>query len=1011
MDHLCGLPNDAARRKALKALPPTLHATYERILQRVNKCGKEVQQLVQRSLRWLLCSKEQLTSLALCEAVSIESGDTTLDWSAVPDEEEILRRCSSLVRRSASGESIELAHFTVKEFLTTGVDPEKEYGLYHFCSETDEVEAAQVCLTYLNFEEFGSGNRDSMDFSYKRFELFAFREYAVYYWAEHAREYLDDQEVLSLTQQLLHPSKPLSFVSWTQDLLWTHNKHKDTASNRRHECSMTDVMTMSPLHFAALLALPESCAWLLQNGCNVDQTSACGTPLECALVGYDAFEDELTYSQMDETEEFHLSRSYTVKMIIDSGADVQKSCLRGPSYLSVALSLFDQDSSIELLRKGAIIDSESAEWLADSENAFLAHGIFEGLSEDEIRPEDRTTLLKAALRDDELLENPSLERLGNRSGDYRAVHIDYLSPFLIAAEYGQLSVLEQLFRDHKLHVDAIDHSGQRSALHLSASNDHIKIVEFLHEHGADHNLLDSQGRTPLHASVEKPGRYLCLQFLLKENVDIHSTDDDGLTAWHLAAQQGNAHALSILQESIPENQMCPHLKDNEGRTPLHYAAQSGSKETLKFLLDHIDKEAVHDKSIDGLTALHYGVDVCSLDTTDDDENFIALEVLLENGADPSMEDLMGSTVLVNLVKIWEKFFLRLKARNDTYFEVPVRFVRLFSKILTSTEDKTFLSTVCKDPHLLCLALIFGETALAEETLGYSPSMDMTAHRILQLNPLQAACYYGRCSRSLLEELHGRSKAERGSGGAVTGLLLFACEGEGPAWRMKRVVTDLLDLGSDPNERSAEGKTAMMLAAKGGHVAVVNMLIDHGANVSITDNNGWSVTHYACQSGSGELLHSLKSIATDWDAKIAARLFNQWSYNATALHLAACLRGNALRFLLTNDLLTDINSLTQDKETALWMAALFGISKNVSLLLDEGADATIRDSHLEAPLHAAIRCGNLEVVEAFIDKGCDPSLQDGSGLTPELIARKHGHLDIAELLKERISAGGMNERIC
>ena len=175
MDHLCKLPNDAARWKALNTRAFTLHATYERILDRVNQGNKESQQLVQRSLCWLSCFKEQLTSLALCEAVSIEFGDTTLNRSAVPDEQEILRLCSGLVRRSASGDSLELAHFTVKQFLTMGIDAlDTKYRFYRINSDFVDIELARTCLDYLSFDSFGFWNSD-------RFEPFAFHQYAVRY--------------------------------------------------------------------------------------------------------------------------------------------------------------------------------------------------------------------------------------------------------------------------------------------------------------------------------------------------------------------------------------------------------------------------------------------------------------------------------------------------------------------------------------------------------------------------------------------------------------------------------------------------------------------------------------------------------------------------------------------------------------------------------------------------------------------------------------------------------------
>ena len=78
MDYMCELPNDAARRKALDSLPPDLNLTYERILNRVNQSDPERQKLVRRALRWMSNYEmsHQLITEALCEAVSIDFGDT-----------------------------------------------------------------------------------------------------------------------------------------------------------------------------------------------------------------------------------------------------------------------------------------------------------------------------------------------------------------------------------------------------------------------------------------------------------------------------------------------------------------------------------------------------------------------------------------------------------------------------------------------------------------------------------------------------------------------------------------------------------------------------------------------------------------------------------------------------------------------------------------------------------------------------------------------------------------------
>ena len=70
LDILCGIPTDAAKRKALDSLPLTLHETYERILERVSKSDQSIQKLVKRTLAWIRHGKLKLNFGELCEAIS-----------------------------------------------------------------------------------------------------------------------------------------------------------------------------------------------------------------------------------------------------------------------------------------------------------------------------------------------------------------------------------------------------------------------------------------------------------------------------------------------------------------------------------------------------------------------------------------------------------------------------------------------------------------------------------------------------------------------------------------------------------------------------------------------------------------------------------------------------------------------------------------------------------------------------------------------------------------------------
>ena len=92
---------------------------------------------------------------------------------------------------------------------------------------------------------------------------------------------------------------------------------------------------------------------------------------------------------------------------------------------------------------------------------------------------------------------------------------------------------------------------------------------------------------------------------------------------------------------------------------------------------------------------------------------------------------------------------------------------------------------------------------AYKVLVHCLSVDTKDYEVSGLSPLEAACQYG-CSRRLLQDLLGRSQVDHGAAGSKSGLC-FACKGKGP--RNEVTVTHLLDLGFDPNDRTAEGTSA------------------------------------------------------------------------------------------------------------------------------------------------------------------------------------------------------------
>jgi len=52
-----------------------------------------------------------------------------------------------------------------------------------------------------------------------------------------------------------------------------------------------------------------------------------------------------------------------------------------------------------------------------------------------------------------------------------------------------------------------------------------------------------------------------------------------------------------------------------------------------------------------------------------------------------------------------------------------------------------------------------------------------------------------------------------------------------------VVTYLLDVGAHIDDRDARGRTALMIAAEGGHAEIANILLARGADSSLKDKAG------------------------------------------------------------------------------------------------------------------------------------------------------------------------------
>jgi ankyrin repeat protein len=71
------------------------------------------------------------------------------------------------------------------------------------------------------------------------------------------------------------------------------------------------------------------------------------------------------------------------------------------------------------------------------------------------------------------------------------------------------------------------------------------------------------------------------------------------------------------------------------------------------------------------------------------------------------------------------------------------------------------------------------------------------------------------------------------------LLMWASgpDEKAPEAQAIKVVSYLLDAGAHIDDRDARGRTALMIAAEGGHAEIANLLLARGADPSLKDKAG------------------------------------------------------------------------------------------------------------------------------------------------------------------------------
>lgn len=478
-----------AIKKALERLPTgsdALDTAYSQVMQRIEAQKPGFKRLAKRALSWIIYARRLLTIEELAHALAIEIGASAFDEENLDDIREIVPTCCGLVTIDPETRAVRLVHYTAQEYF-------KGTGSEHFPNAKEDIAAS--CLTYLQFDEFGTGwiwyhpklcleDVESTTSIYARLEKYPFLEYAACFWSHHAEDYTGNPkhgvgesvtEFLSDNYKVSSAAQVVFRMDGRLDLLLFDGRISTPISG---------------MHLAAYFNLFKTVSHFSESGlfaADVEDQDG-RTPLMFAA---------------------YKGNEATVKVLLHRpDIDVNKT----------------EDI------KSTYAPATALKWAA--ENAHTG-----------------TVEL--------LLEREDIDV--NKGGHDDYVHDDYgTTPLALAAQWGDNAMLEVLLKHKDIIPDYQDLAGD-TALHFAARRrDGTELVQMLLEHGGvDVNKRNREGMTPLAIAAGKgyTNTEVLKLLLERQDVDVNSIDNYGRTVLQNAPLEGGRELIrSAIRERSGENE-------------------------------------------------------------------------------------------------------------------------------------------------------------------------------------------------------------------------------------------------------------------------------------------------------------------------------------------------------------------------------------------------------------------------------------------------------------------------
>ena len=502
---------------------------------------------------------------------------------------------------------------------------------------------------------------------------------------------------------------------------------------------------------------------------------------------------------------------------------------------------------------------------------------------------------------------------------------------------------EEAMQEFVMHTDinAVDDDGN-TVLHVAAKVDDADLVTYFIIKGADPELKNLDGDTPLHVAI-KNNSLEAAKALTAVSSTIFSRDSEGITALDRGLYANDAYYDIFITTKAGE------IRDVEGQSIVHYFVRT---KNIKGIRQCISK----------------GIPISVLD----DNGKSPLDLAFENLDDEESVEIAAELIMGGSDEVETEF---------SYFQDA-----MLARNVNSRFDDG------QTP--LHLAAIYGHNAIAKYLL--ENNADTSVQDSSGATPLHEAVRYGNVeiAKALLNS--GANVNARDNLGKTPLMLILPKDKTAEIYKLlityradlcqKDMFGDtvlhtasmlnvgastfsvLINGGADVDARNKEGVTPLAIAVQKNDFETVKLLTAAGADIHTQDTNGNSPLSIALASSS----EMLEAVVNESNADLTD------SNGNTPLHLALLCDAPLAKIQYIISLMKDVNTRNKDGNSALFLAIIKNRQKVGELLLTKNADIFSTNTNNNSPLRLALKYGGS--VQDWLITSKTIKSKDGTGNT-------------------------------